>query len=154
MDTESGLIFVDTNVFVIDLRYRRDRHFSTNRKFLEKLTREGQGATTIFNVLEVCGILSFNLNTQQLRELFQYFPQKYNVAVLPASAPKQHLPRLTVEDVFHFLERKAGFGDALLMATLDIHMSEAGQFVSWDADHFRGKTRVPVMTPREFLRTK
>ena len=153
MDTESGLIFVDTNVFVIDLRYRRDRHFSTNRKFLEKLAREGQGATTIFNVLEVCGILSFNLNTQQLRELFQYFPQKYNVAVLPAATPTQHLPHLSVEDVFRFLERKAGFGDALLMAALDVHL-EVGQFVSWDADHFRGKIRVPVMTPQEFLRRK
>lgn len=63
MVAQSELIVVDTNVFVIDLRYPRDRHFSVNRRFLHGLAQTGKGGTTILNVLEVCGILSFNLNT-------------------------------------------------------------------------------------------
>ena len=36
MDTEAELIFVDTTVFVIDLRYRRDRHFFYEPQVLGK----------------------------------------------------------------------------------------------------------------------
>ncbi len=152
MDARSGLTLVDTNVFVIDLRYRRDRHFSVNRRFLTRLARIGDGATSIFNVLEVCGILSFNLNAHQLRELFHYFPQKYHIQVLPISQMGQSLPSFTVENVFRWMEQKASFGDALLMAALVTYLPEVVRFVSWDADHFRGKLRIPVLTPQEFLR--
>lgn len=152
MDAQSGLIIVDTNIFVIDLRYPRDRHFSVNRKFLRKLARTGKGATSIFNVLEVCGILSFNLSSQQLRELFHHFSQRYRVQIFPFATLDRPLPLLTGTDLFSYIEQKASFGDALLMATMVSHVPGASEFVSWDAPHFRGKMRLPVFTPDEFLR--
>jgi len=72
VDATTGLTVIDTTVFIIDLRYKRDRHFATNRAFLERIARTRGGATTLFNLLEVCGILSFNLNEKQLQELFSY----------------------------------------------------------------------------------
>ncbi len=153
MDTQSRLIVVDTNIFVIDLRYPRDRHFAVNRRFLQKLAQTGNGATTIFNVLEVCGILSFNLNGQQLQELFHHLSQKYHGQILPFAVLDRPLPFLTGSDLFGYLEQKASFGDALLMATIATHLPHATQFVSWDAPHFRGKIRFPVLTPNEFLRS-
>ena len=152
MDTQSGLIVVDTNIFVIDLRYPRDRHFAVNRRFLQKLAQTRKGVTTIFNVLEVCGILSFNLNSQQLRELFHHFSQKYHVQILPFAVLDRPLPFLTGSDLFAYLEQKASFGDALLMATITTHVPDAIQFISWDAAHFRSKMRLSVLTPNEFLR--
>ena len=151
MDAKTGLTVVDTNVFVIDLRYKRDRNFSANKTFLARIAHYGNGVTSIFNLLEVCGILSFNLNEQQLQELFLYFPQRYHVQVLPSVALDRPLPALRAEDIFHFLLQKASFGDALIMATINQHIPGASQFISWDADHFRGKLGIPVLTPREFL---
>src|SRR5687767_34300 len=55
MVAASGLTIVDTNVFVIDLRCRRDRNFKANRRLLDRIARDGDGATTLFNVLEVAG---------------------------------------------------------------------------------------------------
>jgi predicted nucleic acid-binding protein len=81
------MIFVDSDVFLIDLRYRRDRRFPENREFLERLRETGRGVTTIFNLLEICGVLSFNLNRQQLWELFHYFPRRYGMRVLPRATP-------------------------------------------------------------------
>ena len=52
-------------LFVIDLRYKRDRNFSVNRTFLERIAHNHTGVTTLFNLLEVCGILSFNLEEKQ-----------------------------------------------------------------------------------------
>jgi predicted nucleic acid-binding protein len=152
VDAQSGLIVIDSNIFVIDLRYPRDRHYAANRRFLQKLASTRQGATTIFNVLEVCGILSFNLNAQQLQELFHHFSQKYQVQILPFSVLDRPLPVLTGADLFAYLKQKASFGDALLMATIATHVPDATHFISWDAAHFRGKLSIPVLTPNEFLR--
>ena len=152
MDAQSELIVVDTNLFVIDLRYPRDRQFTVNRRFLQKLAQTEKGATSIFNVLEVCGILSFNLNAQQLRELFHHFSQKYHVRVFPFATLDRPLPLLTGTDLFNHIEQKTSFGDALLMAAIMNYLPDASQFVSWDAPHFRGKMRLPVCTPAEFLR--
>jgi hypothetical protein len=44
---------------------------------------DGSGATAVFNLLELAGILSFNLNEQQLLNLLTLFPEQYHVAVLP-----------------------------------------------------------------------
>ncbi len=72
MGSERTPLLIDTNVFVIDLRYRQDTHYRANRKFLDAIGEEGTGFTTIVNLLEICGILSFNLNDRQLRELWVY----------------------------------------------------------------------------------
>jgi predicted nucleic-acid-binding protein len=60
--SKQELILIDTNVFVIDLRYKRDTNFRLNQSFLSFVAQNGSGFTTIVNLLELCGILSFNLN--------------------------------------------------------------------------------------------
>ena len=76
------LVLVDTNVFVIDLRYKRDAYYELNRAFLDHMAEQKNGFTTIVNLLELCGILSFNLNENQLVELWSYFQDRYAVVVL------------------------------------------------------------------------
>ncbi len=73
MGTRQDLVLVDTNVFVIDLRYKRDAHFNENRAFLDYIGRKKTGYTTVVNLLELCGILAFNLNEKQLLEVWLYF---------------------------------------------------------------------------------
>jgi hypothetical protein len=146
-----GLTVIDTPVFVIDLRYKRDRHFPANRAFLDHIAKEGRAATTIFNLLEVCGILSFNLKDEQLKEMFHYFPQHYNIDVLPHSTLESPLPFLKTGDLFDIIARKTSFGDALIIAAVERDIPGAGCFVSWNARHFRGRLKVPALTPREFL---
>ncbi len=146
-----GLTVIDTPVFVIDLRYQRDRHFASNRAFLDRIAREGKAATTIFNLLEVCGIMSFNLNERQLKELFHYFPQHYNVDVLPHHALENPLPPLATDDVMAVIAKKASFGDGLIISTVEKHLPGTARFVSWNASHFQGRLSVPAITPREFL---
>jgi hypothetical protein len=63
--SKQELILIDTNIFVIDLRYKRDTSFKPNQSFLSVVAQNGSGFTTIVNLLELCGILSFNLNQDQ-----------------------------------------------------------------------------------------
>ncbi|MCL6642781.1 MAG: hypothetical protein K6T71_05610 [Candidatus Bipolaricaulota bacterium] len=76
-------VLIDSDVFLIELRYPRDRRYAKNKAFLERV-RSGElvGWTTVYNLLEICGILSFNLSPQSLQALFIGFAQQFNVTVL------------------------------------------------------------------------
>jgi hypothetical protein len=147
----AGLTVIDTPVFVIDLRYKRDRNFAANRSFLDRIAEERGGVTTIFNLLEVCGILSFNLTEKQLRELFHYFPQHYGLEVLPHSTFESPLPALKTGDLFEIISLKTGLGDALIIGAIEKHIPGVARFVSWNAQHFRSHLSIPTLTPKEFL---
>jgi predicted nucleic acid-binding protein len=154
LDKKKVTIFVDTNIFVIDLRYRRDGHFKTNRLFLDFVTRQGKGITSVINLLEVCGILSFNLNHQQISELFYYFPKKYNVDIIPSDEIDSFLPQTSVKAVMEMIYEKASFGDALVATVVNGTLGQGAVFVSWDAFHFKHLLSVKALTPAEFLQPR
>lgn len=151
MVPKTGLVVLDSNLFIVDLRYPRDRHFGINRTFLARLPTLAQAATTLINLLEVCGVLSFNLTSQQVWELYEYLPERYGVTVLPRSTLPASLPGLPVEQLLGLMAKKLSFGDALVLATVEAWVPQAACFVTWDARHFRGKIALPIMTPKEFL---
>lgn len=152
MVKKKEVVFVDTNIFVIDLRYQRDKKYRVNQNFLEDIAGSRTGITSIFNLLELCGILSFNLNERQLLELYYYFPQRYRVEVLPSLSLEMSTPQISLEKIFQVISRKLPLGDALIIALLETYLSPISIFVSWDTRHFSGKLSIPVLTPEEYLR--
>lgn len=151
MVSKEGIIVLDSNLFIIDLRYKRDRHYRINRAFLDSIPTTQTVVITIVNLLEVCGILSFSLSEQQILELYHYLPERYHVEVVPSHSFYSPLPAVTVDRLLGLISRKMSFGDALVMTMVETHVPYASFFISWDAAHFRGKTSIPVMTPEEFL---
>lgn len=113
MDPKQGLVLIDTNVFVIDLRYKRDISYRSNRDFLDYIGEKQIGFTTIVNLLELCGILSFNLNERQLTELWFYFQDNYQVTVLPSPDLENDFPNIEMKRVFDLLKNRASPSDAL-----------------------------------------
>ena len=151
MGTKQELVLVDTNIFVIDLRYRRDRHFKRNQSFLYSVAQIGNGFTTIVNLLELCGILSFNLNRDQLLDLWTYFHDRYKITVLPEPDLQSVFPGLEINRLFDILCKKSSFGDALIMAVAEKYLPFVSTMVSWDNEHFKGKYSGKVLTPGEYL---
>ena len=149
MDQEPYLI--DTNIFVIDLRYPRDRNFGVNRRFLDAIKRERSGVTTTINLLELCGILSFNLNQRQLSTLWEQFPGRYGVEVLPAADLDAQIPRMALGELFALLQRRMSLGDAQFLLTARKHAAFVETLVTWDRDHFLDRFAGRVATPEEIL---
>jgi predicted nucleic acid-binding protein len=145
------VIFVDSSVFVIKLRYPRDAQSADNDRFLEQLRKEGDGATTLVNLLEVAGILSHDLNPRQLHELVAHFPHRFGVRVFPTLEVDASLPAVPMAALLDLMARRLSFGDALVLHQVKQHALPDSRFVTWDAAHFEGKTPVPVMTPRALL---
>jgi predicted nucleic acid-binding protein len=145
------VILVDTNVFVIELRYQRDPLFRVNRRFLRRLSADGTGATTVFNLLELAGILSFNLNEAQVLNLLALFPEKYALAVLPPLDLQSMLPRISQGAIARRLARRCAFGDALILEAAERYAPGGSCFVTWDSGHFAGRTALKVLTPRSAM---
>jgi len=148
---EQELILIDTNIFVIDLRYKRDINYRVNQAFLSSVGRNGNGFTTIVNLLELCGILSFNLNRDQLLDLWTYFCDRFNITVLPEPDLKSDLPDIEIRRLFDILSKKSSFGDALIMAVAEKSLSFVSTMVTWDNEHFKDKYTGKVLTPDEYM---
>jgi predicted nucleic acid-binding protein len=144
------MTFIDSNVFIIDLRYHRDKNFRANREFLEEIRRKRDGVTGLVNLLEVCGVMSFSLNADQLFELFVHFPRHYSVEVLPYASLEGKFPEVSLKRIFEHISRKISFGDALVFSSIEEHMPGVNKIVTWDKAHFEGKTKLKVLTPREY----
>lgn len=146
------MICVDSDIFLIDLRYSRDRRSRQNREFLHWVRQADRGATTVLNVLEVAGVLSFNFNEQQLLELYVHFPQRFGVRILPYHDPRRRLPALRLGEVLSVMQKRAAFGDALIAALVNRLASDLQAFVTWNEEHFRDRLMVPVFTPATYAR--
>jgi hypothetical protein len=151
MGSKQELILIDTNIFVIDLRYKRDTNFRLNKSFLSLIAQSGSGFTTIVNLLELCGILSFNLNQDQLLDLWTYFQDKYKITVLPEPNLQNDFPSIEINRLFGILSKKTSFGDALTISIAEKYLSFVSTMVTWDDEHFKGKFPGNVLTPNAFL---
>jgi predicted nucleic acid-binding protein len=145
------VIFVDSNVFVIALRYPRDRNARSNAAFLARVRDRGDAVTSVVNLLEVCGILSFNLNEAQLRALYRHFARRFGVRIVPEERDGRAVMPATPPELLALMASRMSFGDALVASALLRWAPAAECFVSWDAKHFAGRLATRVVTPMQFL---
>jgi predicted nucleic-acid-binding protein len=148
---EQELILIDTNIFVIDLRYKRDTNFKVNQAFLSSVAQNGNGFTTIVNLLELCGILSFNLSRDQLLDLWTYYYDRYKITVLPEPDLQTDFPGIEISRLFDILCKKSSFGETLIMAVAEKYLSFVSTMVTWDNEHFKDKYAGKILTPGEYL---
>jgi len=121
---------------------------------LENAKRGGDNfATTIFNVLEVCGVMSFGQNPSQLLSFYGSFSTVYNVTILMPIGADPNVPCSVdelVQACFGVVVRKVSFGDSVVIYTAESNPAVT-TLITWNAKHFRGKSRLSVLTPEEYL---
>ena len=123
-----------------------------NRRALGRLAEGGQAMTSVLNVLEVCGILSFNLSATALHGLYLHFARRYRVTVVPAAAYDTRLPAPSAAEVLARMEQRMALKDAKIALVVGQHTATLEAVVTWNANHFAGKLAVPALTPRKWLR--
>jgi len=148
------VVVIDSDVYLIELRYRRDARRAVNAAFLET-TRSAMPAITIYNLMEVLGQLSFNLAPQTLLAWESWLVRQYHLTVLwpdPGRlSAEEHMTREIFQRPFQrMLTKRASFTDALALQLAE-DTPLAAAFITWNARHFREKTWLPVQTPAEYL---
>ena len=147
------MIFIDSNIFVIDLRYKRDPSFRINRRFLKRAADEKKAVTGLANLMEICGILSFNLSPDQLYEFFHYFSRHYGVMVVPAAEIDAVSPRFTCGELLKKIQEKMAYKEAEIPLLALQAAPKLEYFITWNSKHFQGKVPCPVLTPADWLKT-
>ena len=88
------MILLDADVLLLDIRYPRDARFATNERLLQMLqARNRERDITLSALLEVIGVLSLNLSTDQLRQMYTMLPRRYGLQVVPHWETQPHLMR-------------------------------------------------------------
>jgi predicted nucleic acid-binding protein len=152
MTSQPERVFLDTDIFVIDLRYPADRNFRDNRRLLDGiLIGELAGVTSVYNILEVCGILSFNLAAEELVDLYAGLADRYAVKVLFPPGGDESVS-FSLPGIFRQIRKKMSFGDALVADVVERQETDRIRvFLSWNAKHFGSKLPIEALTPKDFL---
>ena len=104
------------------------------------------------NLLELCGILSFNLNEKQLTELWFYFQDRYGTVVLPVPSFESSFPVIEIKEIFDLIKNRASLGDALMISVAKRHLPFVSTMATWDDLHFKDIFSGTVLTPEKFLK--
>jgi hypothetical protein len=149
------MVIIDTDVLLLAFAFHQDTRQATNGTFLQHV-QMAQPATTIYNVMEILGQLSFNLAPERLDTWQSWLIAAYQLVVIWPTNPNvpTGLPFFR-EEIFErpfarIRAYKIPFMDALIL-NLAERTPDATQFITWNARHFRKKTSLKVLTPEEYL---
>jgi hypothetical protein len=146
------MILLDADILLLDIRYPRDTRFGTNELLLRTLQeRDLARGITLYALLEVIGILSFNLPSDQIQRLYTLLPGRYGLQVVPALGTDQEAPTFALSAILAQVEKKMALGDVLQVLYIQHFAPQATCLLSWNARHFHQKLSVPALTPEEWL---
>ena len=75
------MVVIDSDVLLLAFAFANDSKQEVNRAFLEAV-QTAQPATTIYNVMEVLGQLSFNLSPERLDQWQSWLVDAYQLTII------------------------------------------------------------------------
>lgn len=149
------MVLLDTNIFVLDRFFTRDEKYADNQLLINQLPKLDAGFS-LFSLLELCGISSFNLSPHELKRWMFHFSDIYSVTILEPIGVDSDVSADAwfgsyVLDTFDVLTRKITWGDAMIVQTAEQYQADA--IITWNQKHFVNRTTIPVYTPRDYLRS-
>jgi predicted nucleic acid-binding protein len=149
------MVIIDTDVLLLAFAFHQDRRQAANTAFLQQV-QAAQPATTIYNVMEILGQLSFNLASERLDAWQSWLIDAYQLVVIWPSNPDLLIESISFrEEIFErpyarMRTYKMPFVDALIL-NLAERTPDATRLVTWNARHFQDKSTLHVLTPEEYL---
>jgi hypothetical protein len=149
------MVVIDSDVLLLAFAYPNDERQKVNQKFLEFI-QTAQPATTIYNVMEVLGQLSFNLSAGQMDDWQNWLVNACNLTIIWDMDTREKVDSETWREVIyeHPFEKmktvRMAFMDAMILSLVE-RTPDVECFVTWNARHFKGKTELAVFTPEEYL---
>jgi hypothetical protein len=146
------MILLDADVLLLDIRYRADSKFASNRRLLDVFVAEQlEVGITVQALLEVVGILSFNVSPTAVLRLPDQLQIQYSLSVIPPINDDSDYVRCSIGDLVAQMSRRMALGDAVQAVQINTHGSGIECLLTWNAKHFVGRLSIPVLTPQEWL---
>jgi hypothetical protein len=146
------MILLDSDVLLIAHRYQKDARFPVNAQAIQQV----QGAAiplgiTLQALLEVVGILSFNVPAGTVPRLPHFLVGLYGFQVFPDIQRNPDYAGCTIAELIAQMDRQMSLADAVQAVQIARFASHADCLLTWNARHFQGKLTIPVLTPQEWL---
>lgn len=146
------MILLDADVLLIDLRYSNDSRFAVNQRLLHQLKAERRSvAMTSQAILEVVGVLSFNVAPAKIAALPNLLCAQYARSVIPDPRQDSEFTGCTFHEIVSQMVKQMAAGNAVQAVQIERHAASADCLISWNAKHFAGKLVTPVLTPDGWL---
>ncbi len=94
------MVLIDSDVLLLAFAYPNDDRQKVNQKFLEAV-QTAQPATTIYNVMETLGQLSFNLSAEQLDGWQDWLANAYNLTIIWDADTKEKVDPETWREIIY-----------------------------------------------------
>lgn len=149
------MVVVDTDVLLLAFAFHRDARREINDAFLSVMP-DIEPATTIYNLMELLGQMSFNLSASRLTQWRNWLVDDYNLTILfPEARRDQTADSFYRSEIFErafakMSREKMAYKDALILDLAE-RTPNVRQFVTWNAKHFKAKSTLTVITPAEYL---
>jgi predicted nucleic acid-binding protein len=146
------LVLLDSNIFVIDRFFPRDVLYADNKRFVDRLP-DIESAISLFTLLELAGIASFNLSPRELSNWVFVFGRVYPVSVINPFGSEIGTVESWIArffgDIADRIVRKMSFGDAILLREAEGYRAEA--IVTWNTKDFARRSSIQIHTPRHYV---
>ena len=146
------MIAIDTDVLAVYHIFHNDPRYEATKNLFTKLNEQPK-AVTIFNILELCGILATANRLKDSKSLFdRYLEAEDSIVLFPpltGESAKDFWAAL-VSECFSRIQRGIRLGDAVILWTLEANQG-IDSFITWNTKHFKEKTPIKILTPAEFV---
>ena len=140
------MIALDTDIAAIYFIFTWDKRYEVVRNLVES---DIEKALTIYNVLELCGLMALAQGGSKAVELFKKVHRRGDFRILywrERSWPQT----IFVSRILGYIKRGLSFGDAVTAWLIEEH--NVNTFITYNRKHFVNKVLAKVMTPEEFLK--
>jgi predicted nucleic acid-binding protein len=145
------MIALDTDVLVIYHIFHNDPRYEKTKKLFDKLSNETK-FVTIFNLLELCGILATATKIEDSSTVFHKYLTAKDIEILFPKflvQSENDFWATLVSECFSRIQKGLRLGDATILWTLETN-EDIDSMITWNTKHFEGKTSIKVLTPSEF----
>ena len=145
------MVALDTDVLAIFHIFHNDPRYQTTKSLIDKLNGQTK-AVSIFNLLELCGILASANRIKDSKNLFEKYLSAEDVVILfPefAEQDKNDFWSMLVSECFYRIQRGFRLGDAVILWVLETN-ENIDTLITWNIKHFKDKTSIRVLTPSDF----
>jgi hypothetical protein len=149
------MILLDGDVLLIAHRYQNDARFAVNSQALQQIAADAIPlGITSQALLEVVGILSYNVTPGSIPQLPRYLIGLYGLLVFPDLQQHPSYAGCTVPELIAQMSQQMSLPDAVQAVQIARYAPHADCLLTWNARHFHGKVVVPVLTPQEWLQQR
>lgn len=146
------MIAIDTDVLAVYHLFHNDPRYEATKKLFIKLNDQPK-AITIFNILELCGILASANRVKDSKTVFdRYLEAEDSIVLFPplTGESAKNLWTTLVSECLSRIQRGLRLGDAVILWTLETNQ-DIDSFITWNTKHFKERTSIKIMTPAEFV---